>query len=230
MTLQTIANKILDATTNEIITSIVGNTNPSARKVLSAIKEATDLIRDAHNWQRLYKSYEFTENASISSYDLPDDIDDNKLAYNTLWNKSNRFRGRLLSIQEWATLTNLMVDSSPMIKKYIILDNKINIYQPITGEIIDYYYVSKNVIYNSNEDIYKSDWTDDNDSSILDENLIYLQAKWLYLSILKLDYSQEKMQADLQLQEKVSQDGARESVRLGNSGDFYYYQPLPIII
>lgn len=225
MTLLTIAqNTLKRCKSSELPTTIISNGNDTAKLVFSAVRDATAIVKEAHDWQKLIKTYSFNTVVSQAAYSLPTDIEDTKIIPNTFWNATTRFQLEgPLSYGDWQLLKNWPLIST-IIQNFIILNNQVNIYPaPTAVNSLNYLYISKNVI-RANDDSEQADWLADTDYSVLNEYAIELQASWIYLKQLGRPYDEEKLKADNYLENLINQDGTRKVIGV-NMTEIAPYRP-----
>jgi len=213
MTLLTISQNVLKRNkSSEVPATIAGNSNDTAKLVFQAVRDATYIVKESHDWQKLIKTYSFNTVASQSAYDLPSDIEDTKIIPNTFWNATTRFQLEgPLSLGDWQLLKNWPLIST-IIQNFIILDNKVNIYPtPTSAASLNYLYLSNEVI-RADDSSEQTEWLADDDYSVLNEYAIELQASWIYLKQLGRPYDEEKLKADNYLQDTINQDGSRKVI------------------
>ena len=86
MTVLSVANEVADLFGLPTLTTIVGSTNDTARKILATINDIGREIRDRHAWPELHRSHTVTLVAGQASYALPGDHD--RWVSETGWNTS----------------------------------------------------------------------------------------------------------------------------------------------
>lgn len=213
MTLLTISQNVLKRNkASEIPATIAGNNNDTAKLVFQAVRDATYIVKEAHNWQKLIKTHTFNSVVDQAAYDLPDDIEDTKIIPNTFWNATTRFQFEgPMSYGDWQLLKNWPLIST-IIQNFIILDNQVNIYPvPTAVNSLNYLYITKEII-RAEDGSEQDEWLADDDYSILSEYAIELQASWLYLKQLGRPYDEEKLKADNYLADLIKQDGSRKVI------------------
>lgn len=213
MTLLTIAqNTLKRCKSSELPTTIVSNNNDVAKLVFSAIRDATSIVKEAHSWQKLIKTYTFSTVVSQAAYDLPTDIEDTQIIPNTFWNSTTRFQLEgPLNYSDWQLLKNWPLTST-IIQNFIILNNQVNIYPvPTSADSLNYLYLT-NLLIRAADTSEQSEWLADDDYSVLNEYAIELQASWIYLKQLGRPYDEEKLKADNYLENLIRQDGTRKVI------------------
>lgn len=213
MTLLTISQNVLKRNkASEIPSTIAGNNNDTAKLVFQAVRDATAIVKESHNWQKLIKTHTFSTVASQSDYNLPSDIEETKIIPNTFWNSTTRFQLEgPLNYGDWQLLKNWPLIST-IIQNFIILNNKVSIFPvPTSVASLNYLYFSKEII-RAEDGSEQDEWLNDDDYSVLNEYAIELQASWIYLKQLGRPYNEEKLKADNYLADQIRQDGSRKVI------------------
>lgn len=215
MTLLSISQNILKrCKASEMPVSIASSTSDTAKLVFSAVRDATVIVKEATNWQKLIKNYSFNTVPNQVAYNLPNDIEDTKIIPDTFWNATSRFQlnGPLIW-SEWQALKNYSI-VSPLIYNFIILNDQVNIYPaPTSVQSLNYLYTSKEIIRAQDGSPLDS-WISDDNYSVLNEYAIELQGTWIYLKQLGRAYDEEKLKADTYLENVIAQDGSRKVIRV----------------
>jgi hypothetical protein len=76
---------------------------------------------------------------------------------------------------------------------------------PSGADEISYYYVSKRYVYHDYN--YVSDFSGDDDTTLLDDDLVEQAALYRTLRILGLDYGEERLEFTKMLREQMAHDG-----------------------
>lgn len=213
MTLKTIATNILNKNkASEVPTTFAGNSNDTARLVFAAVKDATQFVLWANDWQRLLRTYYFNTVPTQEGYDLPGGIQETNITPYTLWNQTTRFQlNGPISLNQWQLFKNLLLIPT-IIQQYILLENQIKIYPiPSSIQALNFIY-STNLCIKSSNGSEQSEWLADDDYSILNEYAIELQGSWMYLKQLQRPYDEAKNLADDYLQKLIQQDGTRQVI------------------
>ena len=213
MTLQTIAYNVLTKNkATEVPATIIGNSNDTARLVFAAIRDGTQYVLWAHDWQRMIQDYTFDTIPTQEAYDLPQGIQQTNITPYTLWNRTTRFQlNGPISYNQWQLFKNLLLIPT-IIQQWIILENKIKLYPTPTAVQTLNLLFSSDLCIRSALGAQQSEWQADDDYSILNEYAIELQASWMYLKQLQRPYDEAKQMADEYLQKLIQQDGSRQVV------------------
>lgn len=185
------------------------STEDNATEWQGYLNQACASIPDLHNWSALMKDYIFVTSGNKTDYDLPDDFDD--MGTYDLYNLTNR---RYIPCagndkELWKQATGNTSQSSI---RYRIMGGKIVFTYPIEdGITLKYTYLSnKPVKYtDSNGNVtYKEYFSNDDDTYLLDDELLILKAISLRAKNLGLEEAPLREQ-DFQerLESKMVKDG-----------------------
>jgi hypothetical protein len=200
-------------------TSVVGSTDTQVIQFLSLVKrDGLDLLR-RFDWQSLTKEVNFTTVATEQQTTLATVASDFfRLVDESMNNRTQHWRVRgPLSPQEWqrrrALGAQVGVDNSFRIRGDAILFFPV----PVAGDSIYFEYISNKWVL-SNASVAKIAFTADTDTSLINEDILTLGAKWRFLKAKGLDYSEEFRSYESALESIFGSDGARGPVDM--TGDF----------
>lgn len=182
MTLLSIVNAVADYTSGPRPATIASNTNPDAQNYLRIVNMAGKRLMKIYAWNGLRKENAFTADGTetlVSSANMPSDFD--RFVAETFWDRSgnNLISGPTNPI-EWNSLKTY----NPNIQniKFIYRGGNI-LTNPVvsSGASCAFEYVSKNYVLASDGVTYKALFTSDDDTSLIDEELISLAATYEWL-------------------------------------------------
>jgi hypothetical protein len=155
------------------------------------------------------------------AYDLPSDFE--YFVQKTFWD--NRYRWALIgpiTAQEKQILRYGVLASGPRTKFYIRL-NKMWL-DPVPSEefMIAYDYYSNAPIAVGGGG-YSKTWTTDNDTYLLDEDCFIQGLKWRFLRAKGLDYSEEYVSYEGDVQRTIGRDGGSRDLSLNSNGYAPYF-------
>lgn len=210
MTLLTISQNIAKTTkTGEIPATIINNTQEIAQQLFESVRLATKDVFERHDWSVLNYDKTFNSVASQAQYDLPSDFD--RMVDSTFFNTTRRTEIFLITPRAWRQFS-LNVNAS-IIHKYRIRQNKVELLPtPSSVEAFVYEYISNLVILATDGITTKTDWTADSDTSLLNEDLIELQATWRFLKLRGKAYADEQREADDRLLDISGRDAGRAKI------------------
>ena len=182
MTLLTICSDAAEETGFPAPTTIIGNSDATAKQLLRLAKKESESLSQAHNWQRLTKEHTFTLVTSDQDYALPSDY--RWIVPSTTWNRDNkRIVINPVTSQEWQFLKGWTTISGLNLRARI-RNNEMEFEQTITssdnGKTIAFEYLSKYPVDIAAGGTPKQFFTIDSDVSLLDEELITQGVKWRF--------------------------------------------------
>lgn len=225
MTLLSICQDVADDIGVAKPSTIIGNTDETAVRLLSQAKAALLSLGRAYNWLELVTEYTFSTVASQEDYDLPSDF--LHLENQTLWDRSNfeRMRGPL-SPQQWQEYKSSVLASTVTTWKKFRIRNvsgstKFSIHPtPDAVESLVFEYISKNFCETSGG-TGRATWTNDTDVGVVDEYLLTLGAKWRMMRRLGMSYDEERLEYDEELQKAIARNGGSSVLSL-DEGPYYH--------
>ena len=225
MTVTTMATRIADCATVETPSPIIGNSDDTARKLTSALNDAGQFLARRNDWVIMVKEHTFTTVASQADYDLPADFK-YYIDY-TAWDRSNfeRTRGPLTP-QEWQERkSSVLASTATTWKRFRIREvsgsKKYSLDPtPDTTDNMVFEYMSTSWCKSSlgtGQNLFAAD----TDVGVIDEELIYLEARWRFLNRLGFAYAEEKAEARDAIDFAVTNDGGARRLRLDGRPQFY---------
>ena len=165
----------------EIPGSFYGNPNATARQCLAlTTREGNALVRE-YRWSVLIGSTTITTVSGTANYDLPTDF----IAFANMsqWDRTNnRQLSGPLSGAVWQYRKSGIVTSSVLNRGFRIQNNDIYIDPtPTSADTLAYDYYSKYWITKQSDSSTTNEFSSDNDTCRLDEELITLGLKWRFL-------------------------------------------------
>jgi hypothetical protein len=213
MTLLTICQTVLRETGKfQVPSTIVSNADPTAVQLLALANRTGRTLANDLRWQVLLSTYTFATVASTANYSLPSDF--GRFANLTQWDRTNDnpVRGPVTAM-EWEYLQSSGFGASSIFDKvFRIAGNYFAIYPtPDTSdETIAFQYYSKNWITN------KTAFSADDDTALIDEDLIILGTKWRWLQAKGDSFENEKLEYQQRLDSLQAGDGGRDVIRFGS--------------
>lgn len=158
---------------------IIGNTDDTAKTLLTAaFKVGEELVRES-DWQQLSKTATVNTVASTSLYDLESDYE--RIAPDTMWNNSEaRYMRGHTTRRKWAAITNASVYSS-FTYDWRLKGGQIQVFPtPDSVFTFNYEYLS-NIYCKSSADVDRADgWVDDTDFPKLPQDLFIYGIRYYF--------------------------------------------------
>lgn len=197
MTLLSIAqNTLKEIPGFEVPATIAGNENETAVLSLALINRAILETRRRSNWTQLTVRHTITTVALQDQYDLPGDW--KKFIAGTWWDGTNHWPMQgPVSARDWEFLKGRLITSTVrrlfrIFKGTSDNDRKIYIFPtpPSSGEEITLEYISNGLVEDTSGTL-KEIFTADDDTSLIDEDVVALGFKWRFLKSKGLPYVEE---------------------------------------
>lgn len=222
MTLLSMAQDITDETGYPSPSSIINNSDETARKLLASLRAAgRNLARGSipgmgtHDWRDLTKEQTFSTDGT-ADYDLSSVITDGdylRTVGDTMWDRTENEKIRIVTQVGWQNLKG-SIDTTQTVDRYVLVRGG-SLYffpTPPSGNTIAFEYVS-NKWCQSSGGTAQSDWAADTDTGILDEYLLHLEGRWRFLMAVGLPYAEEMNEAQREIMTAMSHDGIATTLR-----------------
>lgn len=232
MTLLSICQNAAKSTGIDAPGTIVGNTDPTAVRLLALAGMAGTSIHRRYPWTVLQREHTFTTSVSDNEYDLPTDF--HRFIGETAWDRDAYWQMRgPLSPQEWQIAKSGLAASAQLRKRYRVkrasTGNSVSFFidpTPASSDDLVFEYISKNWCAAAGGTA-QSDWAVDTDVGIVDEYLIELELRWRVMERLGLSYAEAKDEADREIDKAWARDGDAAVLPLSESD--WQLPPLNIV-
>lgn len=227
MTLLSMCQDIANELGYESISSVVGNSDEVARRLLGAAQRSGKTLAvgrvyngrgqmvGTHDWTALTKEQTFTTDGT-SSYELTSSgiITDNdflRFVDNTWWDRTNDRPLVLVDKVTWQRYVSGTITLG--INKLIMKRGKNLVVHPTetSGETWVFEYVS-NKWCESSGGTEQSAWAADTDVALLDENLMTLDIKWRFLESMGQPYAVQQSEFYEELAAVAGEDGGKDTI------------------
>ncbi|MGI9414500.1 MAG: hypothetical protein ACR2PM_12570 [Hyphomicrobiales bacterium] len=209
MTLLTICNNVVDQVGTDELSTVVNNSERSARRLLALANRGGKLLAQKR-WSVLIKEATITTADGTASYAVESDF--KAIVADTVWDRTNywKMRGGLSPV-EWQIRKSAIVATTSVRKTFRVKpdSNAKKIFidpTPTAVETLVYEYYSNNWCQSSGGSG-QAAWAADTDTGILDEDLLELDLLWRYRGVLGLPYIDERKDAEDAIETAYAQDG-----------------------
>jgi len=204
-------------------TSLIGNSNQNAVRILQSVKDAAgrDVFR-GQDWVTLQNEHTFTNGSVPAVYALPTDYD--RIINGTIWDRTNeRSLVGPVTAQQWQRYESGLDGLTGLTKLFRIwnsesagiISKKIRIYPgDADGATIAFEYISKDYVVDPNVATFKDEVDDDGDSFLFDDDLVEVGATWRLLRNLGMTYADERIEFETLIDERSSNDGGAGSLSM----------------
>lgn len=182
MSLLSIVQDIADEVSGPRPATIASNTNPDAQNYLRIVNKVGKRLMKLYDWQDLRAEHSFTAGGAetlVSLANMPSDFD--RFIPETFWDRGgkNLISGPI-SPTEW---NGLKVQNYDLDNYKFIYRGGAVLTSPVisSGNECAFEYVSKNYVLASDAVTYKARFTADDDTGVIDEELITLAATYVWL-------------------------------------------------
>lgn len=188
----------------------------TVRQLLALANREGKELSDRHNWTAQQTITTVTTVANQANYALPADF--KNFQNDTQWDTTNHWAliGPMTP-QEWEMLKNGIITSGPRrrFRQYGHGANQLYIdpTPPEAGNTLTYEYASLNWCQSSSG-TGQQQWLADDDTGILDENIMCMGIKWRFLAANRFGYAQEQSDYNDAVRVKVAQDGGAAVLQL----------------
>lgn len=229
MTLLTIIEDVCDAVGITKPTSVVGNTAEDITQLLQLSQLEGKALADEYDWDSLLVQATFTTLAT----EIQGTVDSlapgfKKFINESQWNRTVRYGMNPMTPQDFQALTAVgFVTPYP---EYRIRGANFIIYPaPAAGQLVAFEFVTKNWILDPDGTTTKSRWSNDDDTALLDEDIITLGTIWRYLKVHGFDYAEDFRQYEIRKANGMCRDGGKPRKQLdsGNLHDGPFFPNLP---
>jgi hypothetical protein len=159
--------------------SIVGNSDPTAVRLLAVADRTGNFLFTEHIWQDLIQTYTFSTANGTSTYALPSGFD--RFLQLTFWDRTNRrYVKGPVSAADWEMMRSGILSAASQIQSFFrVSANLFEIYPtPTTVRTIAYQYLTKYwIVANGDSTATKEYFTADNDTTIFRDNLMVMGIK-----------------------------------------------------
>lgn len=185
---------------------IVGNPDVFAEKLYQIVDASGRRLSRVHDWTvLLVMDNTVTTVASTSEYAMPSDFD--RLVRDANWDQTNNWKMRgAITTQEWRYRKDSVDVTNQLRKVFRKTGSSIEIHPTpdTSGETLTVPYISANWCQDSGS-TGQSSWQADDDTPIIDEELLELDVRWRLLNG-RAPYFEEKEEFERVLRERIAAD------------------------
>jgi len=195
--------------------TIVGNQNETAVTVLAVLRREGMRLRK-FNWDALIAEGTIATVAGQASYARPDDF--RHFANTSQWDRTNNLRLRgPTTPAEWQFLKGSVTGSTGTIERWFRVKGRQIFIHPTPetdNETIAYEYYSTNWVVVQSDGSTAAEITSDNDTVLLDDEVLTLGVKWRFLKAKGIPWEAEYREYEDMVQSLLGQNGGSPVVAL----------------
>lgn len=215
MTLLTIVQDAANEVGIPAPSSVIGNLDTNTIRFLALANRGGKAIAQRHPWQALIREWTLTTTATESQGQVESIMPGfNFDAYGTIWNRTTRFpvQGPLYPT-EWQFLKAMAITGPwPQFRirgSELICIPVPNEFDSYAGEYISRFWCQSSL------GIGQDRWAADTDTGIFSEDWLTLDLIWRWKKAMGLDYAEEKMEFEMQINNAMARDGSNRKLSLG---------------
>lgn len=225
MTLLTIVQDAADAIGLPQPASVVANTDQTARTLLAlANREGQNLAKMRNTWGGGWSILEIEHTfvtTATNEYDFP--VDYVEMLGGTQWDRSSFWAMRgPVSPQMWQSSVSGLAEtpalrlrwrikrSTTSGEKKFFLDP-----DPVVGETLVFEYLTKNWVADAMGTTFRTKFEADDDTSLLDEDLIEMGLIWRYKASKGLSFAAELGEYEIERDKRLGNDGGTRAIEIG---------------
>ena len=218
MSLLTICQKALRGLSGfDIPTSFYSNANLTATLCVALANESGQDLEKELRWQELVTEYTFSTVADTATYALPSGF--RAFANMSQWDRTNQWRltGPTPSVVYQWLKSGISVAATNN-AWFAVRGNLFTIYPtPSDVRTIAFDYYSKNWVTKQVDSTYTNEWSADNDTARLDEDLLAMDLKWRFLQAKGMPFEPEYKRFESIKEALRDDNGGRGAIRLSGA-------------
>lgn len=202
----------------DVPSSFYGNTNITATQCVALANREGKTLEKELRWAELLTEHTFTTTASTATYAKPSDF--RAFANMSQWDRTNSWRltGPTSSFV-WQWLKSGITVFATNTRFFAVRGAYIHIYPTptVTGDTIAFDYYSNAWVTKQVDSSNVTEWSHDNDTARIDEDLITMGVKWRFLQAKGMPYEPEYKEYT-SIKEALQEDnGGRGAINLNGS-------------
>lgn len=217
MSLLTIVTKFVQRTALPAAATVVGNTDPQVRQILTILEEECIELAGRHPWTALINEATFPTTAAEDQGTLQSFANPNGLRYilnNVMWNRTTRVPvWGPVDPQDWQALKAMTTGPYSQYRfrgaigaQAHLLINPI----PVAGQTMAFEYITNNWCLNGSTP--SAVFVADTDTILLDENLVSAGLKWRWKKEKGLTYAEDFNSYERMVENAMGRDGTKKTL------------------
>lgn len=196
--------------------SLFTGTDPFQIKARAILCQAALDMAQQHDWLALTTLCTITSDGSTADYPLPDDYDRMLVksdVHSAIWSINYQ---PAADLDEWIQLQRFMPSTIP--GYWIIYGGQFHLLPPPRiGDNPCFWYITKNIVKASDGTL-RDQFTADDDTFLLDEQLLTLALIWRWKQAEGLDYAEDMQNYEARLSQIAGKDHGSQPIRSSKRG------------
>lgn len=220
MSLLTVVTKFTQRTALPVPVTIVGNTDPQVRQILTLLEEECSDLGSRYAWSGLTKECTFLALAA-ESQGLMSALGSGAtttpgfryVLNNVLWNRTTKLRiDGPLDVQDWQALKAQTITGLP---QYRIRENTMFVTPaPTAGNTISFEYVTEN--FATSAGVGTNVFLSDADLILLPEPLVTMGLRWRFKKEKGLTYGEDFNSYERMVSDAIGRDGTKKTLNMSS--------------
>lgn len=203
--------------------SVSGSSDVQILQIMGLANEICELLSDEYIWNELVREATFTSVAGEDQGEVTTHATNGFLAVvgNTLYDRTQKvpLYGPM-NAQMWQQ-NKAFIPAGPLYRYRIRGGNLLFSPAADAGHTIAFEYYSKNIIYNTTDDEYKSAFTKDGDTFLLDAKLLLLGLRWKWKNEKGLPYAEEYEHFQRACRNGAARDATKPTIYMDGDPDYF---------
>ena len=205
----------------QVLTIVSAPDDQTGFQTLGLLNALGSQLVKVHDWQFLEQTQTYVGDGIKTEFDLPTDY--KRIVNQTQWSSKNkRPMYGPMTPQGWSWVQFGIV-SVGVYYRYRVLRNKFAVFPtPAAGEELNFFYISKNWVYDPIADVYKDSITLDTDETVFEDYLMIAGCKFKLWAAKGMDASELGREFDYMLNNEKAQNQGAPVIQLDKRWDYLY--------
>lgn len=220
MSLLTIVQSVTKRTGIPTPATVLGATDPQVLQLLALLEEEGKALSKRGDWESLTFEATHTTTATEDQGAIATIASNGyrQIKNETMWDRTDKLPVPLINSTAWQRY-KATVNATPRFR-YRIRGGKLLLSPtPPASHTLAFEYVTKNWILGTDLVTYKSAFTLDTDTLLLDEDLLTMGLRWRWKKEHGLEYAEDMRDYETQVMDLLAREGGKPIIRLDGRGD-----------
>ena len=220
MSLLTIVQSVTKRTGIPTPATVLGSTDPQVLHLLALLEEEGKSLSKRGDWESLTFEATHTTTAAEDQGAITTIASNGyrQIKNETMWDRTDKLPVPLINSTAWQRY-KATVNATPRFR-YRIRGGKLLISPtPPASHTLAFEYVTKNWILGADLVTYKSAFTLDTDTLLLDEDLMTLGLRWRWKKEHGLEYAEDMRDYETQVMDLLAREGGKPTIHMDGRGD-----------
>lgn len=213
MTLLSVCQEVAKGVALDVPDVVASSTDREIVELLSLANEMAERIAFGHDWQKLSAVHTLTGDGSTVAFDLPTNYS-RMLVKAQVWSSSlETALSPITDLDRWLELD--VQDFDFVVNAWTIYGGQMNIKPALATGVTAQFFYQKNTIIQASGGSYKTEFTADDDTFVIDERLLKLGMIWQWKANKGRAYAEDMVNYETHLSRLVVRDRGSKMIRIG---------------